>query len=563
MKHWKWEEEQLGKQENKQDNEEQDIPHAEVKQILEYNSVHGLKQENSHEKKHDGYKIAKKEETDVLSCDQCEYSCTKKDTLQKHKKAKHSGKGLDMELKQKLFCDVCDYTCTKRDTLRMHKHRSHNEVKDMNSEEKYMCDQCDYSCTKKDTLRSHKNVKHQGKLSSCDQCDYSCTKNEVLLMHKFRKHGYPEPPKKFCDQCGFSCYTSRGLKYHNNAEHSEVSELQGESLQCNQCDFQSTKKDTLRRHKQRKHDVNIHNILNQNNKCHDCEYACTSKRVLDMHMYNNHGGPAPQKKLCDMCSFTCFWGQTLRKHKNKLHLGIVQSYKCDQCEVSFRTKGSLRRHQELQHGREATSLCDLCDFRTSYTPNLKLHIKQQHSEIMFHCDKCEFKSKSSGSLANHMKIHDESKWFQCTFCEYRTPSKGNVKAHTEAKHMGVRHPCPECDFVGYMKTDLTRHTKIVHLGTSPTYKCDFCDYSNAIKARLEKHHIGKHTNIKFACPHCPYKTSWVADLWKHSRGQVFCKFNQKNRCKNYFFRARVEDPVGLCQKIVLKFAWWFQREGSS
>ena len=94
----------------------------------------------------------------------------------------------------------------------------------------------------------------------------------------------------------------------------------------------------------------------------------------------------------------------------------------------------------------------------------------------------------------------------------------------EVKHIGVRHPCLVCDFVGYVKTDLTRHNKIVHLGTSQLYKCEYCDFSNAYKKGVEKHHIGKHTNIKFVCPHCPYKTSWAADFFRHSQGKFFYLF---------------------------------------
>lgn len=645
VEHWRWEVKQKSDVEEQED---QEIPHAEVRPTLDVGSCHDLKQEPSIDVKTDLVKgepdnvegvfvchqcdktftkdiylnrhirtvHRDRSQDEVVQCDDCDYkctstdtlrqhwhrkhknmdsgtdetfycnncdyTCTKKDTLQKHKRTKHSVKNENDV--GKFDCDICGYTCDKRDTLRVHRHINHNEAMDTNIEETFECEQCEYTCTKKDTLQKHRRLKHGGGMSYCDQCDYSCTKNEVLIMHKFRKHGCPEPEKKCCDKCAFTCFTSGGLRYHNKSEHSEIMNttveenfecgesdnlpVSNDTLQkqkrikrgnnfsnCDQCDYSCTKNSVLSIHKFRKHGYpeppkNFcdqcgfscfglsglrkhkhakHGNGNPNHECKQCGYACWGKLMFKMHMYKNHDGPAPEKKLCDMCSFTCFWPSMLLKHKNQVHLGIVNSFQCDQCEFSVRSIGSLRRHQEQQHGREATHMCHLCDFRTSYAPNLKVHIKTQHSDTVYHCDQCGFETKNQSSLSNHTRGHDETKssWFKCDYCDYLTPAKGNLKTHTEAKHMGIRHPCPvpECNFVGYLKNDLRLHNKTVHLGISTLHKCDYCDYSHLNIKQVKKHYIAKHTNIKYACPHCSYKTNWPGDLYKHSRGQVICIVN--------------------------------------
>ena len=123
----------------------------------------------------------------------------------------------------------------------------------------------------------------------------------------------------------------------------------------------------------------------------------------------------------------------------------------------------------------------------------------------------------STAVRNHSRIHDEANWFQCEFCSYRTPSNGNLKTHTESQHMGIRHPCSECDYIGYLKSDLKKHTMAVHLGTAPIYRCDYCDFNHMDHCRVKKHQLEKHSNVKFACPNCPYTTNWSSDLYKHSK----------------------------------------------
>lgn len=90
---------------------------------------------------------------------------------------------------QTFFCDQCDYTCTKKDTLNAHRNRKHKEA---DIGQIFYCEHCDYSCNRRDTLNAHRNRKHRegdvGLIFSCEFCDYSCVVRDTLNAHVRRKH---------------------------------------------------------------------------------------------------------------------------------------------------------------------------------------------------------------------------------------------------------------------------------------------------------------------------------------------------------------------------------------
>ena len=105
----------------------------------------------------------------VVSCDQCEYSGSKKQ-FRIHMK-KHEG--------IRYPCDQCEYTTTDLSVLKRHKKSKHEGFR-------YSCDQCEYTGTRKQ-FRLHKR-KHEGFIYRCDQCEYAATDQSTLKRHKESKH---------------------------------------------------------------------------------------------------------------------------------------------------------------------------------------------------------------------------------------------------------------------------------------------------------------------------------------------------------------------------------------
>ena len=74
------------------------------------------------------------------------------------KKLKVSDKGM----KENTFpCDLCDHKCASKNTLRRHKEAKHEGIR-------YPCDQCKYSATQLINLKKHREAKHDGFRYPCD-----------------------------------------------------------------------------------------------------------------------------------------------------------------------------------------------------------------------------------------------------------------------------------------------------------------------------------------------------------------------------------------------------------
>ena len=59
---------------------------------------------------------------------------------------------------------------------------------------------------------------------------------------------------------------------------------------------------------------------------------------------------------------------------------------------------------------------------------------------------------------------------------------------------------------------------------------------------------------RFSCPHCPYTCNWVADLQKHSKGQVARK--EQEGIIIFVPRVHVEVLVVLSLPTLEKPVWW-------
>ena len=89
--------------------------------------------------------------------------------------------------------------------------------------------------------------------------------------------------------------------------HVKLGELEHEGrsgdtpIHCTTCDYTCSEKDTLG------------------------EYSCTKHELLNIHIFTKHGGPEPEKKLCDVCNYSCLTNGGLKVHKTSNHLNLINS----------------------------------------------------------------------------------------------------------------------------------------------------------------------------------------------------------------------------------------------
>jgi len=506
------------------------------------------------------FRVHRAKDMKPLTCDaeDCDYTCDKPGTMQKHNLYKH----------KKNKCDLCDFRCPKKDRLLLHLFEEHDGPKP----ELRACDQCDYKSMLTLNLQRHKLFKHKGKkeVVKCTLCDYSCSRRGRLNVHMYKEHGEGDMPASMkapkprpweankvrrCSQCEYETPHKQRMSIHMFKAHGGP---KPELRQCDQCDYKTMHTDTMQKHKLYKHEgkrivvvctlcgfscsgrgiLEVHlykehgegdmpapRKASKRSRCSQCEYESSSKQWMRIHMFKAHGGPEPEKHFCDECTFSAHTISRLNEHKKSVHSGKLK-LQCDECPYTTRIDLLLRNHKLQVHGVESKGalMCHLCDYRTTVKKRLSSHIIAEHeTQNMFYCDKCDFKTSSESSVKPHAKLHEKDTWLQCEYCAYRCSQRGNMKYHMDGRHNDItksKYPCPSCDKEFKNRISLNQHGHYVHGGNTKRHlTCDLCGYKS-IKGFLKKHYIAHHTKIRFKCPHCNYNTNWVADLTKHSKGQV-------------------------------------------
>ena len=86
----------------------------------------------------------------------------------------------------------------------------------------------------------------------------------------------------------------------------------------------------------------------------------------------------------------------------------------------------------------------------------------------FACDVCDFATTRSYDLKNHIKVKHEGKKFPCNQCSYEASKKSYLKQHQRIKHEGFVFACDQCDYVCCTKKRIEHHKATIHEGFTHT-----------------------------------------------------------------------------------------------
>ena len=109
-------------------------------------------------------------------------------------------------------------------------------------------------------------------------------------------------------------------------------------------------------------------------------------------------------------------------------------------------------------------------FFLSHLSDLRgLHMEKEHNDpsklVFVKCDKCEYTSKSRGSLVNHKRIvHENYRPKKCDFpnCEKRFPTKSCLEDHIMRVHSANEILCNDCGKLFASPSMLRRHARWHH-----------------------------------------------------------------------------------------------------
>ncbi|XP_074539672.1 uncharacterized protein LOC141800786 isoform X2 [Halichoeres trimaculatus] len=115
----------------------------------------------------------------------------------------------------------------------------------------------------------------------------------------------------------------------------------------------------------------------------------------------------------------------MRAHKVKLSL------KCDECNITFKTEKSFKRHLELH--KLKPFWCLSCSRGFSCKESLEKHL-QDHDPKKFNCNVCTKSFRYRMQLMYHMNTHTGAKPYQCAVCWKGFAYPGNVISHQKKHH---------------------------------------------------------------------------------------------------------------------------------
>ena len=204
---------------------------------------------------------------------------------------------------------------------------------------------------------------------------------------------------------------------------------------------------------------------------------------------------------CDTCTQSFTSRPNAVSHFNRVHLGIVNSVKCNLCDKELSSSVKLKAHMHRMHKEREKIECNLCGKYFPELDYLKIHKVRVHLENgtseTFECDICNKTFRSELYLKQHTtRNHDKTNKYKCSDCDKTFCSKLRRDTHKNAIHNGIRNleSCRICK-KEVCSSYLQKHIAAVHL-TKKEFKCDLCPSTFAQNSNLKTHIDATHFGVE-------------------------------------------------------------------
>ncbi|KFM82359.1 Zinc finger protein 354A, partial [Stegodyphus mimosarum] len=246
--------------------------------------------------------------------------------------------------------------------------------------------------------------------------------------------------------CEFKGCNMRFRALDNLEYHKKCHVSGGNTFACPECGMEYEKWGAVAGHLWR-----IHNNDMELHACDQCPFRTYSLGRLENLHKRIHLDEC--LFLCDICSKKFKNGKQLRNHR-VVHSETGEkpkkdNFRCKLCPSYFPYPRLLRLHEAAEHNKRKWVLCNYCNYSTTKTSTLRMHMRQHTGEKPFKCDQCEYRTGDHNSLRRHKMKHSGEKPYKCPCCPYSTIQASCYKAHLK-KHPdeteGLMFSCNICSF---------------------------------------------------------------------------------------------------------------------
>ena len=260
-------------------------------------------------------------------------------------------------------CDLCEATFTREDTLIRHKRVKHEQL---NEKPSLLCKECGKKFLRLDNLKRHTRAVHfKSGTFICDTCSSKFDLEANLTRHIENMFNKDDTFKHYCHKCEVKFCTGAQLKEHRQASHSQIQDVK--VFECYLCPKQFIKEANLKNHKKTMHKNNSFGLM-----CLKCSTIFKNKFCLERHQKETLSEESP-KYSCMECNMTFCTSKILRAHTHFKH---SNSYGCEYCEQQFKKKSNLNVH--LKKRMKNLAVCQMCGKSFCNQLSLKNHIKTEH-----------------------------------------------------------------------------------------------------------------------------------------------------------------------------------------
>ncbi|XP_021693925.1 zinc finger protein 658B isoform X2 [Aedes aegypti] len=338
------------------------------------------------EAKSTGAEVKQNEEnTQQLRCDECNREFLDKTKLKDHNRLVHGFK--------RHACPVCHKRFALPSDLKRHFHsKLHQRIVERLKKGKEA----------KSTEAEVKQKKENTQQLRCDECnkvflDKTKLKDHNRLVHAFKRHACPVCHKRFA------------LPSHMRGHMLTHDSANGKAFKCDVCQRRFKNKNTLWFHKTSQHGQKKHNDKQYQMANHKTTHNRNEEKLLEVK--------AGESFKCDICQRTFRSRLHLVQHKTQRH--GAKKHACSKCGKGFVFRSQMQKHlathkhrKERKAGKSITRdlpfKCDICHNSYKHVRSLRFHLKYSHGTKRHECHICGLKFFWRSRLLRHMKCHDES-----------------------------------------------------------------------------------------------------------------------------------------------------------